>query len=295
MVKDGDEGPKTWEEGHNELKLEMAQMAYVLKNIANMLKIKEKKKNSDNFDGEMDPEKFLDWVRQAERVFEYKGYDDKKQFKVAILKLTKYASLWYENLKKQWKKEGKDKIESWIKLKKHLMRRFLPRDYKQENYLKLQSLTQESMSVTEYIKEFEKMSIVCDLEEKEELRVARFIKGLTLAIATKVEIQNYDGFSDVCRLALKFEKHDKARKPYAYSKGQSSGTSSYSRQAPSKPKETPKEEPKDKGKGVVEPKGNSLRRCFRCQGYGHIANECPQKRALTAQELYDMIPVFVTS
>ncbi|XP_074314137.1 uncharacterized protein LOC141649343 [Silene latifolia] len=91
------------------------------------------------------------------------------------------------------------------------MRRFLPRDYEQDNYLKLQSLEQGSMSVTEYIKEFEKMSIVCDLEEKEELRVARFIKGLTPAISTKVEIQNYDGFSDVCRLALKFEKHDKKR------------------------------------------------------------------------------------
>ncbi|XP_074303375.1 uncharacterized protein LOC141637858 [Silene latifolia] len=138
------------------------------------------------------------------------------------------------------------------------------------------------------------MSIVCDLEEKEELRVARFIKGLTPALATKVDIQNYDGFSEVCRLALKFEKHDKARKPYAYSKGSSSGASSYFRPAPSKPKETPKEETKDKGKGVVEPKGNSLRRCFKCQGYGHIANECLRKRALTAQELYDTISVFVT-
>ncbi|XP_074278633.1 uncharacterized protein LOC141602227 [Silene latifolia] len=217
MVKDGEEGPKTWEDGHNELKLEMAQMAYVLKNIASMLKAKEKKKESDtpseseeedekpkrksknkndddrglkldipDFDGEMDPEKFLDW---------------------------------------------------------------------------LQSLEQGSMTVTEYIKEFEKMSIVCDLEEKEELRVARFIKGLTPAIAKRVEIQNYEGFNDA---------------------------------SSSKAKEIPKEEPKDKGKGVAEPKGSSLRRCFKCQGYGHIANECPQKRALTAQELCDLIPVFVT-
>ncbi|XP_074288812.1 uncharacterized protein LOC141613967 [Silene latifolia] len=261
-------------------------------------KRKSKNKNDDDrglkldipdFDGEMDPEKFLDWVRQAERVFEYKEYDDKKQFKVAILKLTKYASLWYENLKKQRRKEGKDKIESWIKLKKHLMRRFLPRDYEQDNYLKLQSLEQGSMSVTEYIKEFEKMSIVCDLEEKEELRVARFIKGLTPAISTKVEIQNYDGFSDVCRLALKFEKHDKARKPYTYSKGQSSGTNSYSRPAPSKAKETPKEEPKDKGKGVAEPKGSSLRRCFKCQGY----DETIQENVETDGEgiVYDLDPL----
>ncbi|XP_074303263.1 uncharacterized protein LOC141637715 [Silene latifolia] len=196
-------------------------------------KRKSKNKNDDDrglkldipdFDGEMDPEKFLDWVRQAERVFEYKEYDDKKQFKVAILKLTKYASLWYENLKKQRKKEGKAKIESWLKLKKHLLKRFVPKDYEQDNYIKLQSLEQESMSVTDYIKEFEKMSIVCDLEEKEELRVARFVKGLTPALAKRVEIQNYEGFNDVCRLALKFEKHDKAQKLHAYSKG----TSSYS-------------------------------------------------------------------
>ncbi|XP_074299024.1 uncharacterized protein LOC141630032 [Silene latifolia] len=122
------------------------------------------------------------------------------------------------------------------------------------------------MTVTEYIKEFEKMSIVCDLEEKEELRVARFIKGLTPAIAKRVEIQNYEGFNDVCRLAWKFEKHDKAQKPHAYSKGQSSGTNSYSRPAPSKAKEIPKEEPKDKGKGVAEPKGSSLRQEETVQG-----------------------------
>ncbi|XP_074303635.1 uncharacterized protein LOC141638106 [Silene latifolia] len=303
MVKDGDEGPKTWEDGHNELKIEMAQMAYVLKNITSMLKAKEKKKESDtpseseeedeqpkrksknkndddrglkldipDFDGEMDPEKFLDWVRQAERVFEYKEYDDKKQFKVAILKLTKYASLWYENLKKQRKKEGKAKIESWLKLKKHLLKRFVPKDYEQDNYLKLQSLEQESMSVTDYIKEFEKMSIVCDLEEKEELRVARFVKGLTPALAKRVEIHNYEGFNDVCRLALKFEKHDKAQKPHAYSKG----ASSYSMPATSESKDIKAEDVKDKGKSViVESKSASSRRCFKCQGYGHIASECP--------------------
>ncbi|XP_074303002.1 uncharacterized protein LOC141637417 [Silene latifolia] len=150
------------------------------------------------------------------------------------------------------------------------------------------------MTVTEYIKEFEKMSIVYDLEEKEELRVARFIKGLTPAIAKRVEIQNYEGFNDVCRLAWKFEKHDKAQKPHAYSKGQSSGTNSYSRPAPSKAKEIPKEEPKDKGKGVAEPKGSSLRRCFKCQGYGHIAKRMSFKRAPNTQELCDLIPVFVT-
>ena len=36
-----------------------------------------------------------------ERFFEIKEYSDEKAFKVSILKLKKYASLCYENIKKQ--------------------------------------------------------------------------------------------------------------------------------------------------------------------------------------------------
>ncbi|XP_074288672.1 uncharacterized protein LOC141613826 [Silene latifolia] len=174
-------------------------------------------------------EKFLDWIRQAERIFEYKNYDENKQFKVATLKLTKYASLWYENMKRQRKKDRKPKIETWEKLKKHLTKRFLPRDYEQDNYLKLTSLSQESSSVSDYINEFEKMSIVCDLEEKQELRTARFIRGLNTNLAQRVEIQHYDNFDDACRLALKFEKQDKSKKSYTRDYAKNSSTYSKSR------------------------------------------------------------------
>ncbi|XP_074302894.1 uncharacterized protein LOC141637229 [Silene latifolia] len=174
---------------------------------------KEKKRDDDRvlkldipeFNGDLDAEKFMDWIHQAERIFEYKDYDEHKQFKVATLKLTKYASLWYENLKKQRKKDIKPKIEAWEKLKKHLMKRFLPRDYEQDNYLKVTSLTQEGSSAADYVKEFEKLSIVCDLEEKEELRTTRFFHDINSSLAQRVEIQNYDEFNDVFKLALKFE------------------------------------------------------------------------------------------
>ncbi|XP_074305706.1 uncharacterized protein LOC141640927 [Silene latifolia] len=304
------------------MKQDMAELKYMMKNLGRGGKerspsrsrsrgsdsddaiSKSKKKNKDDddrglkldipdFNGVLDPKKFSDWIRQAERVFQYKEYDEHKQFKVAILKLTKYASLWYENLKKQRKRDKKCKIDIWEKLKKHLMRRFLPRDYEQENYLKLQSLSQENLSVAEYIKEFERMIIFCDLEEKEELRVARFIKGLIPSLASRVEVQIYNRFNDVCRLALNFEKKGKTKKSYTHSRGASSGSGSYSKSTTSKPKEVVKEEVKDKGKVVVEPKGNSLRRCFKHQGYGHIDNESQQKRALTAQELRNIVPEFI--
>ncbi|XP_074283060.1 uncharacterized protein LOC141607609 [Silene latifolia] len=306
--KGTDDGTSTLQEQLDEMKQAMAELKYMMKNLPvgrgrerspsrsrsrgsdsddAISKPKKDNKNHDDrglkldipdFNGDLDPEKFFDWIRQAKRVFEYKEYDEHKQFRVAILKLIKYASLWYENLKKQRKRDKKSKIDTWEKLKKHLIRRFLPRDYEQENYLKLQSLSQENLFLADYVKEFERMTIVCDLEEKEVLRVARFIKGLTPSIATRVEVQNYDGFDDVCRLALMFEKHDKARKSYAYSRGSNLDSSSYSEPEFSKPKEVQIEDPKDKGKTIaMEPKNtSSMRRYFKCQGYGHIANECPQ-------------------
>ncbi|XP_074305943.1 uncharacterized protein LOC141641168 [Silene latifolia] len=211
--------------------------------------------------------------------------------------MTKYASLWYENLKKQRRREGKSKIETWNKLKKHLQKRFMPRDYEQEQYLKLTFLSQGNLSVTDYIKEFERLIMVCDLEEREEMQIARFIKGLSPSLAQRVEVQNFLDFNDVCKLALKFEKQDKGKKSVVArdgSKGvnpfyKSSATSSFN-------KEAKKEEPKDKGKGVATDFKDMLaRRCFKCQGYGHIANECPQKRALTLQELSEITPCFVVT
>ena len=72
------------------------------------------------FNGAHDSEAFLDWARQIESVFDYKGYDDTKRFKLAVLKLTKLAALWYENLKANRRREGKEKICSWDRLKKKM-------------------------------------------------------------------------------------------------------------------------------------------------------------------------------
>ncbi|KAK9683809.1 hypothetical protein RND81_10G166200 [Saponaria officinalis] len=325
MVDGGEDKP--WKGEMDAIKAEIDQISYVVKNIATVLARQHKKKmnesesdsNSESgndtrskkdkrkddddrslkldipeFNGDGDAEKFLDWIRQTERIFEYKDYDEHKKFKVATLKLTKYASLWYENMKRQRRRDRKPKIETLEKLKKHLTKRFLPRDYEQDNYLKLTSLSQENSSVSDYISEFEKMSIICDLVEKQELRTARFIRGLNPNLAQRVEIQSYSNFDDACRLALKFEKQDKSKMTYNRDYAQSSSTYSEPMATTSSSKETRKEDPKDKGRSaVVEVKETRLRHCFKCQGYGHIANECPQKRALTIQELINLVPNFV--
>ncbi|KAK9740438.1 hypothetical protein RND81_03G035100 [Saponaria officinalis] len=158
----------------------------------------------------------------------------------------------------------------------------------------VKNIAKENSSVSDFFNEFKKMSIICDLVEKQELRTARFIRSLNPNLAQRVEIQSYSNFDDACRLALKFEKQDKSRKTYNRDYARSSSTSSILVATTSSSKETRKEDPKDKGRSaVVDVKETRLRRCFKCQGYGHIANKCPQKRALTIQELINLVPNFV--
>jgi len=90
-----------------------------------------------------------------ERFFKVREYSDEKAFKVAVLKLKKYASLWYENVKKQRTREGKTRIRTWSKLKKLMTKRFLPDNYKRELYLRVSSLSQGRISVE--IREFEQL------------------------------------------------------------------------------------------------------------------------------------------
>ena len=47
-----------------------------------------------DFDGSLDPNDFIGWLNEIERVFEFKGYSDEMKCRITILKLKRYASLW---------------------------------------------------------------------------------------------------------------------------------------------------------------------------------------------------------
>ncbi|GAV74177.1 hypothetical protein CFOL_v3_17658 [Cephalotus follicularis] len=78
-----------------------------------------------DFDGSLNPDDFVDWMNAIERLFDYKDYTEEKKFKVAILKLKKYARLWWENVRNQRVREGKERIRTWTKLKKLLKKKVL--------------------------------------------------------------------------------------------------------------------------------------------------------------------------
>ena len=93
----------------------------------------------DDFIGQGSPEDYLEWERQVEKIAEYKGFDDTQTFKIAYIRLTKNASLWYEGLKAKHRRHGKPKITTWTHLTRKMRDKYVPLDFGQQSYIKLTS------------------------------------------------------------------------------------------------------------------------------------------------------------
>ena len=244
-----------------------------------------------NFEGQLDPDVFLDWLQTVERVFEFKDIPDERKVKLVALKLRKYASIWWSNLVSKRARKGKGKIRTWEKMKSKLKSKFLPPHYLQDNFLKLHHLKQGSKSVEEYTREFEQLLLKCSLEEDESQTLIRYLSGLNDEIAHVVELHPYTSLDELSVLAHKVESQKKAK-----GKGMASKPSPrpYPFQKPSyyPPKTTPNSNtrppPPTLPQTATRPPSKPIdkKRCFRCQGLGHFASECPNKRIVTLAEYH---------
>jgi len=60
--------------------------------------LRDRQIDPSEFEGNLNPDLFIEWIQALERFFEIKEYYDEKAFTIVILKLKNYVSLWYENI-----------------------------------------------------------------------------------------------------------------------------------------------------------------------------------------------------
>ena len=68
-------------------------------------------------------------------------------------------------------------------------------------------MRQENKSVSEYIQEWERLSVVCDTNETEEMKVGKFIGGLREDLRRKLELTPNLTFSLAYSNASTLEKY----------------------------------------------------------------------------------------
>uniref|UniRef100_A0A2N9IC59 Reverse transcriptase n=1 Tax=Fagus sylvatica TaxID=28930 RepID=A0A2N9IC59_FAGSY len=221
------------------------------------------KVEAPTFDGCLDPWVFTDWLRQMEHFFR-------------MDKIT-------NNLARR----QEPPISDWPEMKQALSRNYLPTTYKSTLLEKWDNLRQGPRSVIDYIEQFQKYKRRCQIVEEEVVTFGRLKKGLNDDLRRELIIRGVTSLDQAYDLAKNCELA--AKTPFMRRSDFRGTTNNLHPSSNRPPKTGPTPTPigKDvKGKEVARDpsKPNTRTQCFKCQGFGHVAAQCPNRTLFITED-----------
>jgi hypothetical protein len=155
------------------------------------------------YEGNLDAEELLDWIRSMEKHFDYEYVDEERRVKHVVTRLKGHATLWWDELQVERRSKGKQKIKNWDRMVAKLKAKFMPKDYQIHLFRKLQNLRQKGMKVKVSTEEFYRLNIRTGQREKDEEKVARYINCLRYEVQDELSMMSVRTMKDAYHFALK--------------------------------------------------------------------------------------------
>jgi hypothetical protein len=130
------------------------------------------------YEGNLDIEELLDWIRALDKYFDYEDVEEDKKVKHVVTRLKGHATLWWDELQADRRCKGKQKIKSWDRMVAKMKAKFIPKDYQITLFRRMHNLRQKLMIVKEYTEEFYKINIRVGHRESDDEKVVRYMNGL---------------------------------------------------------------------------------------------------------------------
>jgi hypothetical protein len=92
------------------------------------------------YEGNLDVEELLYWIRALDKYFDYEDVDEDKKVKHVITRLKGHATPWWDELQADRHCKGKQKIKSWDTMVAKMKAKFIPKDYQITLFWRMQNL-----------------------------------------------------------------------------------------------------------------------------------------------------------
>ncbi|XP_033138856.1 uncharacterized protein LOC117129534 [Brassica rapa] len=250
---------------------------------------KDLKLNPPTFAGKVNPGAYVEWERRMEYIFEYYNYSEARKIALAAAQLTENALSWWDREVSETSRVYR--VETWEEMRSKLRTRYVPAYYQRDLQKRFRKLSQGTRTVEEYYEEFESLRNKLKTRETQETLMAQFMDGLQDRIARKVERQQYETFHDLLHFAVQAKQHIK-RKNASTARGKGTWTQPASKgvdkgksvdvenRFKKNQTEPSKSGTSDQGKTQGQNQRTRDITCFKCQGKGHYARDCPNKRVM---------------
>jgi hypothetical protein len=92
------------------------------------------------YEGNLDVEELMDWIRSIDKYFDYEDVDEEKKVIHVVTRIKGHATLWWDELQAERRRKGKQNINNWDRMVAKMKAKFMPKDYQINLFRKLQNL-----------------------------------------------------------------------------------------------------------------------------------------------------------